>query len=347
MGAKRIRLSDDAGSNWWTLPGNSGEFNAEANQINDTTFGKTFESNQPGLIAGMVSANALHKGFSGYVATLKKGGTPTAMTGEATTLVSGKTYKITAGTKQVISYASAITVLDNAVDHTADVESIDYLAGTVTFKSAYTVTGPVTITGSYIPMTTIAKCKGYNLTQNAGEIDTTDFETAQANSGHRTYDPGLRRVALELTGIYAAANGWQAALDGRSLIYVEIGPDGVPANTCFRGFFKPSRRAQQGNVGELEEETINLGLWVPDSDLVLLPFQWYWGSGSVMNQAIRKSLTAWQNETKIGVRYLPDGATGFQCLSAIVTEASLQNSVDGMNEFRMSYRIDGTVTAVP
>lgn len=342
--AKKIQVSDDAGANWHTLPGNTGELRTEMAVVNDTIFGQSYESNQPSLGQWNVSANGIFKGVAGYSAVLRKGGTPVAMTSEAAALVSGKTYQITAPTKRIIDYATAVTVQDGATNRTNEVESIDYLNGLITFKSTYTVTGAVTVTGSYVPTASIAKARSFTLTQNANEIDDTDYETARTNNGLRTFDPGLRTVQFEIGGIYALSNGYKAALFARDIFYLDVTPDNS-TTTMFRAFTKLQNQSQSGDVGALEEENVTLGLWVPDGSLVLKPFSWYFGAGTKMNAAIQKVLTAWQNETPIQVRYLPDGTAG-DGGTAIVTECSLANQLDGQNEFRFNFRGSGALTAV-
>ena len=143
---KKIRLSSN-GSTWYTLPGNSGELNNDSGQLDDTVFGQAFQSQQAGLIDWSITSNALYKGFAGYVGTILKQGTSTAMTAEAMSLVSGKTYQVTASTKRNFNPAVAVTVLDNAVAvNVTNILNIDYLFGRVTFIAGYTVTGPVTVT---------------------------------------------------------------------------------------------------------------------------------------------------------------------------------------------------------
>ncbi len=95
-------------------------------------------------VSGKLSSNA------GYLATVKKGGTPTSTTAEACTLVSGKTYQINDTAKRVWDESVAPVVYDGGVDHTSDVDSIDYLYGKVTFDSGYTVTGAVTVDVDYV-----------------------------------------------------------------------------------------------------------------------------------------------------------------------------------------------------
>lgn len=117
---KSISISPDNGSNWYNYPGMSGSRRDENNALRDTIFGSTYDSNQSGLNQSMVQANGYYKGFAGYVADIKRPGTPTGATGEACTLVSGKTYRITGTTKRIWDRSVAVVVKDNAVDHTAD-----------------------------------------------------------------------------------------------------------------------------------------------------------------------------------------------------------------------------------
>ena len=52
MAAKKIRISDDAAVTWNELPGSEGSFTNEAEQIDDTILGQTFQSNEVGLVGG-------------------------------------------------------------------------------------------------------------------------------------------------------------------------------------------------------------------------------------------------------------------------------------------------------
>lgn len=345
--AKNIRISSDDVT-YYTLPGNQGELTRDGATIDDTVFGQTFKSNMTGIITWGMNANAVYKGYAGYQAKIKRVGTPTGMTAEATTFVSGKTYQITNAAKRVIDRTAAITVFDNAVNHTADVESIDYLFGKITFKPTYTVVGPVTITGSYFPTSEICKARSYTLTQTADPIDTTDFCTANANGGFKTHIPGLRTVTLELPSVYDATENFQQILIDRDEIIIEINPDGV-GKSLARGFFRLLSTKQSGNVGALEEETLSFGLSVPVEDInpdVAIPFGWHHDSTSTIPTAVRKILDAWLNETLIYASYLPDGTNGFKG-GGVVTNFSMSGAMDGMNTFQFSFVGSDSPVAVP
>jgi hypothetical protein len=343
--SKRIRISTDAGVTFSTFPGSTGDMRRELASVGDTVFGQDYASADVSIGNWQVTCNSFFKGVAGYIAQLKQGGTPVAMAAEPTTLVSGKTYQITNAVKRIINYATAVTVFDNAIDKTAFVQSIDYLNGTVTFLASYTVIGPVTITGQYVPTAVIAKSRSFTLTQGGAEIDSTSYDTALANGGWRSYDPGLKNARLEIRGIYDAAANLQTALASRALVYVEVAPAN-DALTLFRGFFKRSNFGQAGDVGALEDRTTTLDLFVPDGPLVERPFGWYLGAGSTLNLAVQKALTSWTGATKPKIQYLPDGVSGFVG-DTIVTEATLANDFAGLNEFRFTFRGDGPPLVFP
>ena len=144
MAAKKIQVSlDDV--TYLTLSGSTGEYRQEAATVNDTVYGQSFQSQDTSLQQFTVTANGIFKGVAGYIARIKKTGVATVMTDEAASLVGGQVYQVTNDAKRVIDYATAVVVKDNGVDHTADVASLDYLSGTITFRVGYTITGPVTI----------------------------------------------------------------------------------------------------------------------------------------------------------------------------------------------------------
>jgi len=343
--AKKIDVSDDNGVTWYTLPGGTGEYAEEAESITDTVFGNTYESSEIGLISWTVSANAYYKGFAGYNAKVLKPGTSTAVLGEAMSLVSGKTYQVTAAARRVMDRSQTITVYDNAVAVAdSNIQSFDYLFGKVTFVASYTVTGPVTMDFNYFPMTSIGTSSSFTLTQTANPIDTTDFATAQGNTGFRTFTPGLRTVSMDLSGFFNVSNAFKSALESRSEVIIEVNPDGN-GNSIARGFFKPATWGQSGDVGALEEETITYNLNIPDDAKMALGFSWEHTSGTTLSTAVQKILTAWLNESMIDVRYLYDGTSGYRG-KAMMSDVTLEGSLDGMNLFTANFQGSGQPSAV-
>jgi len=349
MAAKLIQVSDDAGVNWHKLPGNSGSLTRRSAEANDTIFGHTYQSGQPTLISLEIAAQAFYKGFAAYNIDLKKPGTSTVFTTEACTLISGKRYKITDTTKNIWDRTGTpFDFFDNAVNKDAEIESVDWLFGEFTFKSTYTVVGPVTVTGKYFPATVVAKGQSYTLRQSQAAIRTTTFDVAQANNGNNTYDPGLRQVALQIKGVYALATGWVALLEARTEIIIELDPVGDGLSRA-RGFFKVTEEGQSGNVGELEEEDISFTLAVPPDDIFAteLPFEWKLDALTKLSPSLQKCVVSYLGQTKLDVRYLHDGVNGYKADSAVLTELSMAGDLDGVHEFRVSFNVDGALTTVP
>jgi hypothetical protein len=330
MAAKTIQISAD-GVTYSTLPGNTGDFSAETTQLDDSIFGTVFSSTQPGLINWSVSANAMYRGFAGYVASVLRSGTSTAFTTEAMT-GSGDTWQITDATKRIWDRSEDVTV------STGTIESINYLTGTITFTGS--VSTP-TVSGSYFPTVNLGCSNSFNLTQTSDTTDTTCFETARENGGFATHRATLKTVELELTGFYRAANQFYDMLQGRGEMIVEINPDGNGKSVA-RGYFKPVTDSQTGDVGGDETETVSFRLSTPSD---VLPFTWTHANDSTIPDAVKILLDAWANSDEVYVRYLAEGVgnEGRQG-TAIVTDISLSQSVDGMSEF--SVELKGTDTAI-
>lgn len=352
MPGKLIQISDDAGANYFTFPGGTGNFDRDSAQISDTVFGQTFGSNEIGLLGLNLSANAIYKGFAGYVADLKQPGTATTMTTESMTLEAGNIYKIDDAAKEIWDRTGSVdpfVFFDVAVDRNVEVEWVDYLFGRVKFLDSFTVIEPVTVTGTFFPTLALGNAQSFTLTQTADSIETSTFETAQANGGYRTFDPGLRSVAIDLSGIYALSNAFAVALAARSEIIIEVNPDGAGLSLA-RGFFKFSTHGVSGDVGALEEETLSAALNVPQPAAdgianVIIPFGWFHDPLTTLSLSIQKAITAWQNETKPKIQYLGDGVAGDN-FDAVITELTLTGGLEAMNDFAISVVGDGAPTVV-
>lgn len=355
MAAKAVRISSDGGSTYVTLPGSQGSFNSNAESVDDTILGQTYSSTDIGLQGWSISSDGIFKGFSGYLAELKKVGTPVTFTAESMTLVSGKTYAIDDAAKEIWDRSEVtMDILDTAVSvAAADILNIDYLFGQVTFVASYTPSGAITATGKNFPVAAAGKANSYNLTMTAEPIDETDYSTAQANSGTRIFASGLRTVALELSGIFDATEAFAADLLARTEVIIEIDPAG-DGSSIARGFFKLVTTGQSGAVGALEDETVNFALTVPDETTnpqVALPFNWR-HTATTLNQAIQDLLTSWLTELNTyDVQYLPLGAIGQSPLDGkegnfMVSDVSLSGGLDAMNVFQAELQGTGQYTVV-
>lgn len=342
--AKKIRIAPATTTDWVTLPGNTADFMIEADMIDDTIFGHDYKSEQPDILSWSMSSNAIYKGYSGYQAIIKKTGVPVVITDEPMSLVSGKTYRITDAAKRLLNVDTTAIVEVATVDQTAEVESINYLFGLVTFKSTYTVSGAVTFTGAYVPATQICSMNKYSLTQQADTIDETDLCVAQSNSGFRQYRLGLKNVNLELSGFYKVASAFATSVKNRERLIIDINPDGL-GKSIARGFFVAKSDKQSGKVGSLEDESVSFALSVPDNSLMLTPFAWSHDLTSTLNTGIQTVLSAWQTGTLVEARYLEDGTTGKQG-SAVPTNVSIAGGLGALNEFSVQLKGSGGITNV-
>lgn len=114
---------------------------------------------------------------AGNSAKLYRSGTSTSMTAEATTLVTGKTYRITNAAKRMLDPSVAVTVDDGGVPiASANIESIDYLHGIIVLDSAYTPSGAVTVDANYLPLSQIADVYTTSITTTVTMLDDTVYE---------------------------------------------------------------------------------------------------------------------------------------------------------------------------
>lgn len=349
MAVKVVAISDDSGANWFDLPGDGFEFNQDGDPVSDTILGQVFQSEFTGLISWGVSGNVIFKGVPGYACTIKKTGTSTAMSAEPMSLVSGKTYKVTNVAKNVFNRSIALTFLDNAVAvDESDIESIDYLFGRVTFASGYTVTGPVTVTGEYLPLAVIGKFQELSLTQTAESNDDSYYSAVQANDGYRIHNYGLKTVAAEASGIFDATGDFSNLLKTRGELILEIRPAGNDL-TVARGFFRAMSNNGSGDVGATEQQSINFSLNVPydaAAGAAIVPFKWLIDSTSTLAPAVVKCINAWSNSTLLMVRYSPEGVGGAGEAEGdvMVSDVSFDSSIDGTANFALSFMGAGEIT---
>ncbi len=132
---------------------------------------------------------------AGKIGLVKVGGTPTPFTDEATTTtVVNKAYQITNTAKRIWSPTATITVKNGgvAVDPLADPYAINRLTGLVTFVA--TTARTITISGTYLPLTTIAKSKSIVWEKGNEVLDDTTFDS----NGYEENIPGIHSVNASL-----------------------------------------------------------------------------------------------------------------------------------------------------
>lgn len=113
----------------------------------------------------------------GYLVDIKLPGSAIAFTTEAMTNVSGNTWQITNAAKRVWAPTATITA------STGTILSVDRLFGTITFTGS--VASP-TVTGQYLPMTSIAQARSYTRSLRATNQDSTIFIAGAAATAYRS-----------------------------------------------------------------------------------------------------------------------------------------------------------------
>jgi hypothetical protein len=202
-----------------------------------------------------------------YLSKISNGGTSTATTAEACSLVSGKTYKVTSTTKRVLDPTVARVWKDNlVVVSAANILSENLLFGTVTFVPAYTVTGPITVDANYIPMQAVAFVTKAELSGKVDLVDTTPLNNT-AGAHTRTATTVDASMSLEITDALntdldstVATQTFITIFQGRSSAFlVEFNPDGGTVGV-FRGWFVLSDLKVSVDPGDVVRGTVNAQL---------------------------------------------------------------------------------------
>lgn len=338
--AKEILISDDDVT-YYTIPGPSGSLSMDGEDIDDTILGQCFKSSQTGLIGATISSSAFYKGFAGYQANIKKGGTPAASTGEATTDLGSNVYQITDTSKQIIT--NNYTVKDDVTDINDQVEKVDWFSGTFYLKSTYTVVGTITADIEAVPLETIGKATGLDLSMSSDLQDNTTFDIAQGNNGFRTFQSGLKEVGLAVTGYEATSNAYYATLIARSQLIIDITTNYGNADESYaRGIFQMNDNELAGDVGAIETEDPNFLLYVPVEEKLLAPFKWYHPTNTTIPEAVKKIITAWEDNTELYVKYRPQGAKVGESSydgKVVVGDCSMSSDLGSMVEFAVELQI--------
>jgi len=316
------------------IPEMTSNFKAEANVVEDTNSETSggFKTKLPGLINASGSMSGKVSAAIGYATTVKKGGTSTAMTGEAMELVAGKTYKITAAVKQVIDEAEAITVLDGVTDVTAEVLSYDYLFGKITFKDTYTVVGAITITANYIPLAVIAGGRSFSLDFSADTMDATDYATALANGGWRVNKIGLFDAKATVGRLADMAATYLDILTGRESFLLDIVTAGGLLTT--RGWFNLVGLEEGASMNDMFMEPLSFELRGRNTQ------NFSYSAGATFNAGLAALLTAFFGRTPEAVQLLVDGVDGFEG-QALFSGFGISGDLEGVDDFTASFVAGG------
>lgn len=167
--------------------------------------------------------------FSSSVA-VRVAGTAVAFTNEATTLLTANTvYQITDTTKRILDPSAAITVEVDAdgagagayVVAAADTYTVDYLFGKITFAADQGASALVRVSGSYLPVHSVAESRSVSINSSRTELEKTVLGDTD-----KSFLLGLKSAEGELEGLFIGTDDLDSGAG--SLVLQTLHDDGTP-----------------------------------------------------------------------------------------------------------------------
>ena len=340
MSAKSVRVSRN-GTDWYELPGSSADLSQDSATVDDSIFGTNFSSIQSTLITWSISSNGLFKGRPGYKAQIKRAGTATGFTGEATT-EQGGIYYIVDRTKSLWDHTAGVTVLDGASEvDPSNIEFIDFLNGGVKFADGYTVGGSITVTGDYLGTSRICFANTFDVSMSADVENVTTLCDAGDNGGFAVHQYNQQSAELSMDGFYNDGSDFIDDLQSRDIVIIEIDPAG-DGSVTHRGYFMATSHNQSGDVGATETESVTYSLYVPEG--VPRPFSTYVSGESALPNAVREIILAWQDRETLSIEYTPQDSTITRSGEVLVSDCSLSGGVEAINDYSFTFEGSGQLS---
>lgn len=157
--------------------------------------------------------------LNGYMAAVKAQSSAIAFVDAATTTTDDTVYLITDTAKRILDLDTEVVVEDGGVP-TVESYKVDRLKGQITFNTANPAR-VITVTGSYVVLTTIAQAKSFAFNGTADMIDTTTFAT----DGFRTFVAALVSGTAALSKFYEIANFFISLILAGTRVVIEYYPD--------------------------------------------------------------------------------------------------------------------------
>jgi hypothetical protein len=324
------------------IPARTASLSRTGNVIDDSNFVTSADGNtsrMTGLKDWSCEVEGHASKVQGYKAVLKKSGTATTLTTEATTNVSGKIYQITDAAKRVLDPDTAVVVADadGALDP-GEIESIDYLFGKVTLDAAFTPNGSVTISGKYLPMAVIAQNRGsFGLEMSGQDLDATTREAAQSNGGWMVHQVGLIDISSTIERFDDIAGTYEDILLAGDPVLLEFNLANG-ALVC-RGWFVLTGANADGEVSGQENEALEWALY-GKTDI-----NFGYEATASLNAGIKALLDNFFARTTVALQYLPDGTNGSGG-NAYVSSVSISGDNDS-EQFSATLLSAGALAAVP
>lgn len=206
--------------------------------------------------------------IAGFKCKVKKGGTATSFSSEATTqgaAGSTTTYQVTDYTKQIFdrtltantSGAAGLcvtvssSVAGQVVQTSTKVTSWNYNFGKVVLAAA--TTGTVKISGKYIPTTGVTAARAVGIETRLGMLDATVLTTSSTtNCGVVRRVGSLLDASVTLTELFGGTTKFIDGWNDRDEVMIEIVPGGSSGYRA-RGWFIPEGRGYTASPDALSE----------------------------------------------------------------------------------------------
>ena len=193
-----------------------------------------------------------------YKTIIKLSGTTTVFTSEAmSSSTASNQHQISDDAKRVWDRDTVPVIRQSslaAIVPAAQISNIDYLFGKITFASSTQGT-PITASGTYLPLASVAGSHTYQLNHIGGLLDDTAFES----TGWRTHKQGIRDVNITLSRWDSLDTDFFDHLKNGTTFLVEVTPGGSTAFLA-RGWFIGESEIHSGDVNSLEQGDITLHL---------------------------------------------------------------------------------------
>lgn len=179
-------------------------------------------------------------------------GTASAFTGEACTLVSGTTYKITDAAKRQFDPATTFIVYDGGSPIAATGYTIQYPLGRIVLGSA--PAGAVTVTGASFATTEVAFVRGWSLSIKPLIFETTALG-ATATTGRTYIGGGLPEWSGSLEKLYETDTWAARALANTTGFYLKLYED-EPSDKVWLGLVIFTGWDQTTDIMDLVKEGV-------------------------------------------------------------------------------------------
>ena len=155
--------------------------------------------------------------LAGFSSTLKIGGPITAFTGISLTAAGGQVYQLS-DVYQVVMPSAAIVVYDNGAPvSAADIADFNYLRGTLTFRTGYVVTGPVTADFSIQSRLAFAGLHAHSTDEEFVKLDRTVYVPGASSAAKNSFH-GLQSLVVSCSSIESTADDLDPGGGSRTII---------------------------------------------------------------------------------------------------------------------------------